>query len=452
MFQCGHVGPPRIAKGDIIKADFAPCRVWQRDRCGRVAHLVFGPQQFDQAFGRPGGALDLSPDFAQGRDGTGNHDRVDNELDQSARAHRAVTHIMRANPQHPNNAREYQKYDNHGHKSAGCDPAFCTFETFFGYLIKVRSRQCLVRVCLNGLHRQQRLGCLARGRCDPILVFARQFAQPPPKGKNGNDHRGHDQQNQPRQLGRGQQHQHQPACENQNIAQGDGHRRPDDRLHQCRVGGDPAQNLAGHDVVKECRAHPDHPGKNRLADVGHNPFAQAGDKRIAQRRADGQQSGDPDGGGEILIQDFGFACAEIVHHAACGQRHDQRHGRRQDQRQKRQNQLHAIGRHEWPKARQDADAARWGAIPCVVFGGLGRCSCHSVSFARLAVSWRHGKVGSRRQPDAADCQRGRGKIDVVRSAIARRVRPSGRGRETACGTWAHSRAKRAAVWGCYSSV
>ena len=63
--------------------------------------------------------------------------------------------------------------------------------------------------------------------------------------------------------------------QDQQVAQRDRDRRADHRQDQRRVGGDPAQHLAGHDAFVERGAHPDHPVEHRLADVGHDTLAEA---------------------------------------------------------------------------------------------------------------------------------------------------------------------------------
>ena len=53
----------RIAENNVFKADLAPNRAGQGDRAGGVNDRVIGCQKLLQALCRPGGALQLSPDF-----------------------------------------------------------------------------------------------------------------------------------------------------------------------------------------------------------------------------------------------------------------------------------------------------------------------------------------------------------------------------------------------------
>ncbi len=75
-----------------------------------------------------------------------------------------------------------------------------------------------MREGLNRLYGQQRLGGIARGGGDPILIFAAQAAQAPPQCDNRDQDARHQKQNKSRQLGRCQKHQNKPAKKDQTVS------------------------------------------------------------------------------------------------------------------------------------------------------------------------------------------------------------------------------------------
>ena len=83
----------------------------QGARLRRVLDRIFGVQQFDQPFGRPGGALHLAPDFRQRTDSTRHHHGIDHELHQFARRHRPGPDIACADPQDADDPSEDKEDD-----------------------------------------------------------------------------------------------------------------------------------------------------------------------------------------------------------------------------------------------------------------------------------------------------------------------------------------------------
>ena len=220
MVQRRNIGARRIAERHIVKADGSLHRHRQRCGCCGVLHAVFDRQQLDQPFGGASSALQFAPDFRQGRDTARDHDRVYHELDQRAGRHHACAHVIGADPQHADDARKDQKDHDHRHQRPRANTPPGRVIAAFGHIAELGARCRLLGEGLHGLHRPQGFGCAARRGRDPVLVFAADHPQAPSQHQDRNDHGRHNQQHQPRQLGRGQQHQHQTARKDQHVAQG----------------------------------------------------------------------------------------------------------------------------------------------------------------------------------------------------------------------------------------
>ena len=371
----------------VLKGNPTGDRAGQGDGRSGVLHGVFGPQQLYQTFRGTGGALKFTPYLGQRRDPACHHHGIDHELHQATGGHLVGTHIPRAHPQNAHDAGKYQKDHNNRHQRAGLDPTLRRIIGRLGHLCELRLAGGLVGKGLHGLHRAQTLGRIARACRDPVLIFTAQHPQAPPQNKDRHNYRRYDQQHHRRQLGRGEQHQHQPTGHDQHIAQRDGHGRPDHRQDQRGVRGDPAQHLAGHQVLVERRAHRDHAIEHRLADIGNDPFAKARHQRIAQPRADSQKGRDDQGGNEVLVKQFGLAGAEVIDHAAHGQRQRQRDHRREHQRQNGRDHQPAIGCKKRQQRTQGPQLTRFFAF----FGaGAGRRgTCHEISFGVLPCHRPH---------------------------------------------------------------
>ena len=190
----------------MIKGNRPGHRRRHRQRLFGIGHAVRGPQQFHQTFGCASRTLQFTPDFRQGPHGPRHHHRIDHELHQCARRHGPGAHIMRPDPQHAHNARKHQKDHDHRHYRAGGDPAAGGIIAFFRHIREIPDRGGFIGKRLHRLDGLQRFGGMA-GRCrDPVLIFTAQHAQFAAHRQDRHNHQWHDQQHQPRQLGRGQQH------------------------------------------------------------------------------------------------------------------------------------------------------------------------------------------------------------------------------------------------------
>ena len=193
------------------------------------------------------------------------------------------THIIGTNPQNTHNTRKDQKDDYGRHPCACGNPTTRHDKAFFRHIIKGFARQRLMRKGLNRLHSPKVFRGIARTVCDPILVFLAQLSQATPQGQDGNNDGGHDQQNQPCQLCRGQQHHPQSTDKDQQVAQRNRNRWSNHRKDQCGVRCNAAKDLAREDRFIKTWPHSDDTAKDGLANIGHNPFAQSRDQRIPHR-------------------------------------------------------------------------------------------------------------------------------------------------------------------------
>ena len=187
-----------------------------------IAHAVLRLQQIDQPFGRACSALQFAPDFRQGGNRTGDHDGIDHELHERAGCHPACPNVPRADPEHTDHAGENEEDDNNRHRRTGADAPPRRFVGAFGHLGETRPAGGFLRKRLHGLYRAEAFGGIARTGRDPVLIFTADDPEPAAQRKDRHHHRRHDQQHEPRELGRGRHHQRQPADEDQQIAQRDG--------------------------------------------------------------------------------------------------------------------------------------------------------------------------------------------------------------------------------------
>ena len=231
-----------------------------------------------------------------------------------------------------------------------------------------------VREGLDRLGGEKRLGRAAGGGGDPVLVLAAEAPEAAAEKDDRHDHERHDQEHEPRELGRGEEQHRKPAHEDEGIAERDGDRGADDRQDQRRVGGDPAQHLARHDLLVEGGAHADHAVEDGLADVGHDPFAEAGDKVVARPRPQREEERDAEGREEVAVEQAFGRRLEPVHDAADGQRQDQGDERGEDERDDGGGKQAAVGGEEGPQRAERADALRLRPFPFRVR----RLACHAI--------------------------------------------------------------------------
>ena len=92
-----------------------------------------------------------------------------------------------------------------------------------------------------------------------------------------------------RQLGVGDEQQHQTAYKHQRVTQRDRDGGPDHRLQQGGVRGDPRLNLGRLIRVEETRVKSNEVAEHGQPDVRADPLAHPGDEVEAHEGADGEQ-------------------------------------------------------------------------------------------------------------------------------------------------------------------
>ena len=142
----------------------------------------------------------------------------------------------------------------------------------------------------EGLNRLQRIQAFTRrpdGVGKAILRRGSQFAHPASEQEDRRDHKRKGQQHQPGQFRAYKYQQHQGTDQGQQVTRCHRDRRRHQALDDGDVGGQPRQHFAGAGLQEIGRVQRQDMGIGRLAQVGHDPLADLGDKEEPHGRGGG---------------------------------------------------------------------------------------------------------------------------------------------------------------------
>jgi len=171
--------PRRIGKADVRKADFAARRRWQSNRPRRRHDCRRYAQNLEQPLGRAGGLRQLAPHFRQLAEAGGGEHGVEHELGEPPGAHTAGEHVLRADPQHDDHAREDEEDCDRGEDCPRPDRMTRGEEGALNCGAEPALGQRLVGKGLQHAHRADQLGRIGRGIGERILGRARAPAHRP---------------------------------------------------------------------------------------------------------------------------------------------------------------------------------------------------------------------------------------------------------------------------------
>ena len=144
-----RLGPQRIGEGHVAEGDLAARRLGQRLRLARRFDLRLDLQQLAQPLGGAHALRDLAPGLAQAADGGRREHGVEHELREPAAGHRSRQHVLRAVPQHADDAGKHQEDGDGRQSGARLGPRIGRLEGTLDRLAEALRRRVLMR---EGLH------------------------------------------------------------------------------------------------------------------------------------------------------------------------------------------------------------------------------------------------------------------------------------------------------------
>jgi hypothetical protein len=300
-------------------------------------------QQFRQAFGCAACLRQLAPHFRQLAESAGGNDGIEHELAERACRHRSVQDVLRAVPQHANDASEHHEDGKPGEKSPRADGGTGGLERVFHGGCVTRSGGCLAVEGLDGPRRADRLR--SEGRCarQRVLSGARALPDGAAERHQGEDY---DRDRAERQTGqlraRVDHHRHGAEAEDR-VPQGLGGGRPECRLDLDRIGGQARDDLAGLVDVEKGGGKRRDAGEHIAAKVGDDALADGDDEVVAQGARQCEECCQGQQHLEIVVDERPVSGGKaLIDHAAHGERQGERGGRRQREREKRADDEAAI--------------------------------------------------------------------------------------------------------------
>ena len=265
-----------IGEGHALEGDRATRRLGHRRRPrGRDDQRRDG-EQFGDPSRRPGRRRHLAPHLRQFPErGRGQHCEQD-ELGQEPAAHLARQHVMRAKPQHEDDAAEGER---HGDRDQERPCRRRAARGLVGALDRPPEPRRAPLFGAEGLHgadRPEALGREGGGVGQLILRVARALAHDPARGDQRRSDNRNGDQHQRRELRAGIDHERHGPQEHHKVAQRDRDGRAEGGLDLGRVGGQPRDELAGPRLIVE--------GRVKLREMGEDVAPQVGDHPLAERR------------------------------------------------------------------------------------------------------------------------------------------------------------------------
>ncbi len=299
--------------------------------------------------------------------GKGDQCGVEDEGRQFAAGNRARQDVVAADPQNDPDGGEDQKDHGCGQQAAQPRTADRGVKGVVHILRKPGAVAVLMGEGLNRADRVQAFFRIGADIGDPVLAVAGQFPDPPPDQQDRRDDDRDDQQDQRGQFRIGHRHHHNAADHDQQVAQGHGGAGPDDGLQKGRVGGQAGQDFAGLGDLEEAGVEPQDPVEDRVAQIGHHPFAKPGDQIESAIGPDGHQDGQADQEGQRIVQRRRVAVGESAVDQTAQPLTQRKDGARRDRQGNcRQHDAGPVGGQKGQGAAQRFDIAPLGPVGSAV--------------------------------------------------------------------------------------
>ena len=313
--------PGRIGQADRFEGHFAARRHRQEFRLGGCADRGLGGQNLAKALGGAGGLREFAVDLRKLPQGARAEYRVEHELRELARRHRAGQHPLGAVPHHPDDAGGDEEDRDAGEQGARLHRVTSGRIGILGSLPEMLRRGATHAEGLHGANRPDRLRRIGRGVGEPVL----RRAGTPPHAASGQDQREHDErdrhENQDRQFGTGDDHHHHRADEQEGVSQQDRDGDPEHGLDLGRVGGEPGDDLARLRAVEESGIEDGEAGEDRAAQVRDHALTQRHHGVVPGGTRQGEHRHHADQSHEVSVDDavaFGREAVSITRRRAIG--------------------------------------------------------------------------------------------------------------------------------------
>ena len=328
--QGRRVGSRGIVEVHAREGEGAARPCGQRLGVRRHAHIGLRREQFQQALGGAGGALQFAPGFRQGADGAAHQGRVEDKGGELPGADLAGEHVVAAHPEDEGDGAEHQHQDDDDERGAVADAGERGGEAAFHERGEIAPVGVLVTVGLHDADLVDGLVDAVAQVGDAVLADAGEAPHAPSEQHDGHHHQRHAPQHQQGQLQVGGEQHGQPADQQQDVAQGDGEARADGVFDQRRVGGQARDHRTGAALLDIRGRQRQQVVEDAPAQVGGDALAEPRDIVEAQVGGRREQGDDAEHGHQRAIEPGRVAGGEApVDHGAQALAHAE-HRRRRD--------------------------------------------------------------------------------------------------------------------------
>ena len=265
-------------------------------------------------------------------------------------------HVLRAEPQHDDDAREGEEDRRAGDEGARLAHRPRRLIGAVGRVSVAAGAERFGDERLHDPHRRQALGCEGGRLREPVLGATGTLPDRAPRRIQ----RQHDErdrgEHEGREFGAGDHHHRDRADEQEKIAQRHRRRGAEGRLELGRVGGQARGDVAGLLAVEKARIKPGEMGEEIGAKVGDHPFAERHHQIVTGAGREREHCDDADHGQEIDADEAGVVVGEAeVDHAPHRDRHHERRGGSDHERGERETDPRAMDERIWRERLQRAE-------------------------------------------------------------------------------------------------
>ena len=271
-----------------------------------------GGEDLHQPLGGPGRPLQLAPYLRQGTDAAGHNGGVEDEGRQLPGAQAPGQHVVPAHPQDEGDGAEDQQ-QHRGHQLGPAGDALAGGgEAVLHPTSEILPVGVLMAIGLDDADLVDGLVDAVAQLGHPVLAFPGQAAHLAPEHHDGRDHQGHTGEGQQGELDAGGEQHHQPAHEQQGVAQGDGQAGAHHVFDLGGVGGEAGDHFTGAAGLEPGRGQGQQMVEDPPPDVRRDPLSQPGHVVEAQIGGHGEQHDDAEHGRQAAIQPGRVACREAL--------------------------------------------------------------------------------------------------------------------------------------------